>query len=222
MTKPRSSPAWSYTSLTLFEQCPKKYYHLRVAKDVVDKPFDENDWGRRAHKALELHARNGDPLPDGLTQLAATMRRLLSLPGERLIEEKLALTANLEPCGYFDRSVWYRGVVDYGVVGAKDAVVVDYKTGKKRPDHDQLSLFAATIFTRYPQLEQVRTAYLWTSTNDLTRKTFTRADAQPIWASFIVRAKRIELALEADKFPAKPSGLCGWCPVQSCPHWVKR
>jgi hypothetical protein len=30
------SPAWSYSSITLFQQCPKKYYHLRVTKDVVE------------------------------------------------------------------------------------------------------------------------------------------------------------------------------------------
>ena len=33
MTK---SPAWSYSSITLFDQCPKKYYHLRVAKDIKE------------------------------------------------------------------------------------------------------------------------------------------------------------------------------------------
>ena len=27
---------WSYSNLSLFQQCPKKYYHLRVAKDFKE------------------------------------------------------------------------------------------------------------------------------------------------------------------------------------------
>jgi hypothetical protein len=30
------SIVWSYSSLGLFQQCPKKYYHLRVVKDYVE------------------------------------------------------------------------------------------------------------------------------------------------------------------------------------------
>jgi len=26
-------PAWSFSSIKTFEQCPKKFYHLKVAKD---------------------------------------------------------------------------------------------------------------------------------------------------------------------------------------------
>ena len=28
------SLVWSYSSLKTFQQCPKKYYHLRIAKDI--------------------------------------------------------------------------------------------------------------------------------------------------------------------------------------------
>ena len=28
--------AWSYSSIKTFDQCPKKYYHLKIAKDVQD------------------------------------------------------------------------------------------------------------------------------------------------------------------------------------------
>jgi len=28
---------WSYSSLALYQQCPKKYYHLKVAKDIKEE-----------------------------------------------------------------------------------------------------------------------------------------------------------------------------------------
>ena len=29
--------AWSYSSIKTFDQCPKKYFHLKIAKDIQDK-----------------------------------------------------------------------------------------------------------------------------------------------------------------------------------------
>ena len=37
MTKPIT---WSYSSLALYQQCPKKYYHLKVVKDIKE-PLSE-------------------------------------------------------------------------------------------------------------------------------------------------------------------------------------
>ena len=31
-------PAWSASSVDAYTTCPKKYYHLRVARDVQDFP----------------------------------------------------------------------------------------------------------------------------------------------------------------------------------------
>jgi hypothetical protein len=30
-------PAWSYSSIKTFDQCPKKYFHLRIKKDFKDE-----------------------------------------------------------------------------------------------------------------------------------------------------------------------------------------
>ena len=38
--------AWSYSSITLFEQCPKKYYHTRVAKDFKDEDSTATIYGK--------------------------------------------------------------------------------------------------------------------------------------------------------------------------------
>ena len=45
--------AYSYSSIKTYKNCPKKFLHLQVKKDVKDKPFDASDYGSRAHKRVE-------------------------------------------------------------------------------------------------------------------------------------------------------------------------
>ena len=46
--------AWSFSSLKTFEQCPKKYYHLKVAKDYEENFNTEAmRYGNEYHKAAE-------------------------------------------------------------------------------------------------------------------------------------------------------------------------
>ena len=55
--------AWSYSSISTFKQCPKKYYHLRIAKDVKDISTQALRYGNEVHKAAELYIRDGLPIP---------------------------------------------------------------------------------------------------------------------------------------------------------------
>ena len=55
--------AWSYSSITLFDQCPKKYYHLRVVKDIKEPESEAMNYGKDLHLAAEEHIRDGKPLP---------------------------------------------------------------------------------------------------------------------------------------------------------------
>lgn len=57
------APAWSYSSITLFDQCPKKYYHLRVAKDIKEPESDAMMYGKDLHSAAEHYIRDDKPLP---------------------------------------------------------------------------------------------------------------------------------------------------------------
>ena len=61
MTK---SPAWSYSSITLFDQCPKKYYHLRVAKDIKEPESEAMLYGTAVHKAAEDYIKDDKPIPE--------------------------------------------------------------------------------------------------------------------------------------------------------------
>ena len=57
------SLVWSFSSLKTFQQCPKKYYHLKVAKDVKDTTGEAALYGTEMHLAAEEYIRDGKDLP---------------------------------------------------------------------------------------------------------------------------------------------------------------
>jgi Protein of unknown function (DUF2800). len=62
--------AWSYSSIKTFDQCPKKYYHLKVAKDVKDIPGEAALYGTAVHEAAEHFVKDGTPIPEKLRSCA--------------------------------------------------------------------------------------------------------------------------------------------------------
>ena len=45
---------WSYSALTSYETCPKRYQLTRVTKQVTEPQTEATRWGNEVHKALEL------------------------------------------------------------------------------------------------------------------------------------------------------------------------
>lgn len=207
-------PAWSYTALTAFETCPRRYFLTRVAKTVVEPPTDATKWGNAVHEALEARAKHGTPLPDQMQKYEPYVAKIVAAPGELLTEKQLAIDAAFHPVGWFDKAVWCRGIVDIGVINGDNAVLLDYKTGKRKDDHDQLELFSALVMAHYPAVKRARTGFIWLQANRLDAKSFTRNDVSQIWDRFLARYRRLELAYENNKWVPRPSGLCSkWCPV---------
>ena len=107
------SITWSYSNLSLYQQCPKKYYHLRVAKDVKEAPSEALSFGNEIHKIAQEYIESGKPIPQKYVEvLQAPLDRLKAMDGQKLCENKLGLTADLKPCGFFDKQVWWRGIAD--------------------------------------------------------------------------------------------------------------
>ena len=82
---------WSFSSLKTFQQCPKKYYHTKVAKDVKEPDTTATLYGKSAHTVAEEYIRDGTPIPEQFAYMQATLDVLNSIPGEKLCEVKLGL-----------------------------------------------------------------------------------------------------------------------------------
>jgi len=224
-------PAWSYTALTSFETCPRKHYHTRVKKDVHEAEGAALLLGSAAHKALELRIADGTPIPKtvqvttkgGDTAVAPTtgweemIQKIIGVSGDVFTEKQIALDNRLVEVSWYDKTAWVRGVIDVGVKSGSKVLALDYKTGKRKPGSEQLELFAALVMAVWPDVEEVKTGFIWLKTNQIDVDGFTRAQLPEIWDKFNARVKRLEIAHADNRWEPKPSGLCrAWCAVRSC------
>ena len=206
--------AWSYSALTAYETCPRRFQLTRVTKQVVEPQTEATIWGNKVHKALELFAKGEKPLPPDLQKYERYVKKILSYEGKRVVEERIALDKNFRPTTWMAKDVWVRGIIDIGVVGSEKAYLLDWKTGKRRPDSNQLKLFAALAFAIYPWVDKVTTGFIWLKSAEFDKEVFTRDQLPEIWDEFFPRLDRLAISYRDDKWTPKPSGLCkNWCPV---------
>ena len=162
-----TKPAWSFSSIKTFDQCPKKYYHLKVVKDYEENFKTEPIlYGNEFHAAAENYVSGKvDTLDPRFDYAQATLDKLKGMKGEKLCEFKMGLTENLEPCGFYDKDVWFRGVSDLTILDRESGVakVIDYKTGKsaKYADKGQLELMALATFKYFPEVKTVKGGLLF-------------------------------------------------------------
>ena len=209
-----ANPAWTYSQLDTFETCPKKFYHLKVVRDIVEPPTIYTEWGTKVHTAFENFILNGELLPEGMTQWQPLANKLATLKGEKFPERQYAVDRDFTPCDW-DKA-WTRGIADLVVIQGANAAVMDYKTGKRKPT-EQLDLYAAYVFHHHPEVQKVTTGFVWLKDKKIDWQVRERADLATIWQDLLPRVRKLESAYERDSWPAKTSGLCkAWCPVTSC------
>lgn len=205
----------SYSSIKLFENCPLRYYRQRIVKDVSDPGGEASKYGERIHALLEARLKGSglDPEAEQYEPLCASVERLASR-GSLHIEHELVLTENLTATGWWDADAWLRSKLDVLVIIGGDAVVMDWKTGKRRADQFQMQLFAAQVFQHFPEVQRVKTSLVWLKSMEMDTEHYERTDTNAIWADVLKRINRIHEAYEHANWPARPSGLCRYCPAR--------
>jgi hypothetical protein len=193
-------------------------YHYDIIKDIKDDHAPNE--GLDAHKAYEARIKDGKKLPLHLTHHEPVLAKLDALPGEHYAEQKLALTNEFKPTGFFAKDTWFRTVLDFAAVFKNTAAVVDYKTGKVQSDLTQLKLMSATIMHYAPEVERVQARLLFLNHSHAERAEFSREDIPGIWAEILPRVRKLQAGQEEGEYPPRPSGLCvRYCSVTSCPFY---
>ena len=212
-------PPWSASSLTAFQSCPHRYFRIRVKRDVKDlPPSDAVLLGRKLHKAFENAVNLDEKLPGEFKGWQALAEKIKNLPGEKLAEFPMAVNADLKAVGYRDSDAFSRGIADLVVLSGDEAIILDYKTGKRK-ESNQLGLYAAYAFAKWPNLKRVHTAFVWLKSRTIDRKSYTNDDVPALWNEWLPIVHRLERAYETGAWDTHPSGLCrGWCPVTDCPY----
>lgn len=214
--------AWSYSALVRYETCPKQYYDMNVTKEFKDEDSDFSAEGKIIHDAMHKRVVHGKSLPIELRHLEAIAAKFAATPGVKKGELKLALNRKLEPVDYFASDVWVRVVIDLLVVQGTKGIVVDWKTGKRKPDHTQLGLSTAVLARWMPELDFFSTLYVWTKSRELDPRNYTVSKLATVWGDLLPRVNKMEEARKTTNFPAKKNPLCKYCPVQSCPNYEPR
>lgn len=215
--------ALSYSRLNQFELCPLKFEALYITKtypDEGDNYFFKK--GKRLHEQAENVA---------LCQLSSAVHELqYDAPVKNVIpiikaicashsivktELQLAVDKDFKPCSWFDKSTYFRAIVDLLGVESALATIIDHKSGKVR-EYDnkitgQLHLCAAMIFAHYPEVEDANTAYLFMEHKQTIKKSFTSdEDLQtPFFEAF-------ETVNTCEKFEPKRNQYCGYCLLEEC------
>lgn len=207
-------PPWTASSLNSYTTCPYKWFKERVTKEFTMPRGEAALWGERVHKALENAVNTGDDLPETYAKFKPLVAKVRSLPGEHLAEHKFAIDENFAPAPW--RSSWSRGIADLVVKQGDSCVILDYKTGKRKPS-DQLMLYAGYAFVHFPEVKRVHTGFIWLKEHKTDRAAYTRDQLPDIWGEFLPAVARMKKSFETGDFPKRPNGLCrAWCPVKNC------
>ena len=217
-------PAWSYSSLQLFETCPRKFQALRITKEVKEPENEALRWGNWLHKQFEQYIRASGKfvIPKELEKYRKLLDTVIAQPGEKYAEYEVCLSPQLKMLSWYDKGAWSRGKLDVLIINDTKATVLDWKTGKPKADDTQAKLFALYVFTLFPHVEEVSSGFVWLGegvTNPIDLRTYVRRDQTDLWNEFLPRIRVYEDAHTNNQWPERPSGLCKrHCPVTSCPH----
>ncbi len=212
---------WSFSKIKSFEQCPKKFYHLNIAKDYKEPHTEAMRYGTKMHLVAEEYIKNGKPIPPEFAYLNGPLQALGRKKGNKLTEIKMGLDDNLDPCGFRDKNVWWRGIADLIIIKDKKAWVIDYKTSKSAEyaDKGQLELMAMATFKHFPEIQKINAGLLFVIANKAVKEVYRKEDSGDLWDKWFYKYSRMEIAEKEDVWNARPSGLCKrHCVVLECVH----
>lgn len=221
----------SFSRLSTFEQCPAQFDYLYVSKRVQSTSNTAADYGDRVHKLLEAYGRCGTDEERVVMRATESLEEkqtlqtwggivdmILAKPGVKYFEYQMAVNRDLRCVDWFAKDVWLRSIADVLVVDGDTAYCLDYKTGKVKDNPTQLQLFAAMVMWLFPEVNKVKTSFIWLRFNETTNATYERRFLESLWRALEPRFDKVQEIIDLGVFSTKPSGLCPWCPAKPiCP-----
>lgn len=210
-------PIASFSLFNKWATCPHQAYRMYIARDLPREPeMPEMKWGNDVHRAMEQRVRHKTPLPEPMLAFEPLVAPLDACHVEP--EQKLGVTKSGRPCDFWDEQVWLRGVLDAPILLTTDsAVLVDWKTGKRREEPFELEIGALLLQAQRPELVKIFGYYMWLKEKQ-RGKPHDLSDTARTWAMVQTIMGDIEHCLNTGRFDKTPGPLCGWCPVKDCQH----
>ena len=215
----RRPPVWSYSNLSDYLICPRRYYRRHIKKDVEREEKSQAQLrGIDVHEAFRVAIRRGGELPASYAEFEPFVAPIRKVPeGQRFAELKLGMTQAGASSDFFDHDTWGRGVLDVVVLG-RTALLFDWKLGKSREDPLELSLQALLLKAKYPDIVEIVGRYVWLKDGRLG-KPHDVSDTVSTRAWVDEKLEEIANRLEYDAWPPDENPLCRYCNVHDCEYW---
>lgn len=221
--------ALSFSRLSDYEECPRKFESKYIIKDYPDDSDNPAFVkGNAIHKQVEnyilwLNGAEDEPNMGQYTKsIVPMLKKIYEASSGRLFGEKqIAVDQHWVQCDWFapPKVVKYRAIIDFmAFLDNNELLVGDIKSGKVRPYEDgpttQLKLTAAMCFHLFPMIEKITTAYFFVEHSKTVKVIFTRDQMEELRKPFDERHTEVNAATE---FPHKKNRYCNWCKIPSCP-----
>lgn len=215
------SEIFSFSKINLFRTCERQFEAKYVTKEVVFQPTAATQWGVEVHKAGEDAINDGKPLTPRYALLQPYLNTIINTEGVKRAEVEYAITKDLKPCDFWDKSAMLRGKLDIEINQGSRVQILDWKTGKAKPsDFNELRCFSVLTFLNNPEVEKTRNTYIWLKGDSKpTVEIQNRSNIISLLEPLQDTMDKIERALESDTFRPVRSGLCkSWCDVVDCKY----
>ena len=221
--------SWSFSTMLNFQLCKyriklEKIDKLQQPPLVIPKGKDEHPMtrGSRVHDAAERYVQ-GDPIdliPE-LSKWSDELGKLRALYGRDDIvvevEGDWAFTADWNPTGWMASDAWLRMKCDVAVFNGNEALIIDYKTGKKWGNEVkfmmQAQLYQLGTFMRYPEIDTVYAE--WWLTDEGVKTSYQFSREKGLLQLPMYQARGLQITTE-ERFPPNPNNIsCKYCPWRS-------
>jgi hypothetical protein len=214
MTKPF---VHSWSSLESYQLCPLKFYKEKISKEIKFEETEAIMWGNACHRELELAIKERRSLGKRFEMYQSIVDKVLSLRGTPHTELKLGVDRELNACGFFDSDCYVRGVGDLVLDYGHKIAALDWKTGKKKAGSKQLALMALLCFAKFPEAQEISTAFVWLQGGSITSEIYTRDQIADLWEPFLQGFAEIEFSIERNVWARRENFLCkSYCQVFDC------
>jgi hypothetical protein len=226
MTRERGF-AWSWTAVEQALTCMRQWYAVRSTKQYVSEPGPALLAGRKVHDEMAKAVLGTGGIPEERRWVSGLIEKLHRLEPKPLVEHSVCLDESFLPVGKWEPTVWLRAVYDVLWNGGERALVIDWKTGKRRAPSDQNTLLAALLYRLPNPPKKVTTCYVWLEAKAVDTAHPTRSETESLLERLslfpIARMKELHGsgASVLDVEPS-PGPLCRFCPVVSCEHHPTR
>lgn len=208
---------WSFSSLSTFEQCPKRLAFKRI--DRIEEPSSEAaERGSQIHNQAERYVRGelGDDPPLPLMKFEQGFRTLKSAFEKGIVhcEEEWGFAKDWSAVEWGDPDCWHIGKLDCFVKNDDgSALIVDYKTGRKYGNelkHGEQGLtYAIAAFMRYPELDFIKVEFWYLDKGEKLTRQYTRQQALVLQPQLHQRAKKMTTCTSFEPTPS--ANACRFC-----------